>query len=165
LEIIEGNLGIHAEDIQEIFWEYLHWRSGEVERNYGVSFNVNTIMEEDLSKFLPPAGRLLLAYQKGFLVGIGCLKKLKDDTGEIKRMYVRPHHQRQGVGKVLLNRLLAESIEIGYSRLVLSSAKFMEAAHAMYRSYGFQKIKPYPDSEIPGKFQSNWIFMQKLLNS
>jgi hypothetical protein len=39
----------------------------------------------------------------------------------------------------------------------------MAAAHALYRSAGFREIEPYPGSEIPEAFQSNWIFMELLL--
>ena len=47
--------------------------------------------------------------------------------------------------------------------LFLDSARFMHAAHALYRSSGFQEIAPYPESEIPEEFRPNWIFMEKLL--
>ena len=35
-------------------------------------------------------GRLLLAKEDGVVGGIACLKKLREDTCEIKRMYVQP---------------------------------------------------------------------------
>jgi hypothetical protein len=39
----------------------------------------------------------------------------------------------------------------------------MKAAHALYRSAGFQKIEPYPESEIPPEFHQHWVFMEKQL--
>jgi hypothetical protein len=52
---------------------------------------------------------------------------------------------------------------IGYPRIRLDSARFMKAAHSLYRSAGFQEIDPYPESEIPAKFQEHWVFMEKSL--
>jgi hypothetical protein len=46
----------------------------------------------DLNKFMPPKGRLLLAYSDDILAGIACLKLLRPKIGEIKRMYVRPQN-------------------------------------------------------------------------
>ena len=152
--------------VRELFWEYLQWANDEVNDNFGVSFDIKTMLQEDmntLDKFLPPYGRLLLAEQDGRVVGLGCLKKLKDDIGEIKRMYVRSEYRRKGIGKALLENLLDEASDIGYTRVWLDSARFMKSAHALYRSNGFQEIEPYPESEIPAEFQSNWIFMEKEL--
>ena len=97
----------------------------------------------------------------GQIAGVGCLKKLKADIGEIKRMYVRPQHRRKGIGKLLLEHLLDAATEAGYSKVWLDSAKFMEKAHSLYRSAGFEEIEPYPESEIPKEFQPNWVFLEK----
>lgn len=152
--------------VRELFWEYLQWANGEVRNHFGVSFDIKTILDEDmdkLGKFLPPFGRLLLADQDGGAAGLGCLKKLKDEVGEIKRMYVRPEYRRKGIGKALLERLLVEAGAVGYSKVWLDSARFMRSAHALYRAHGFREIEPYPESEIPEEFQPNWIFMEKIL--
>jgi GNAT superfamily N-acetyltransferase len=93
-----------------------------VNNNFGVNFDIKSMLDEDmqkLDKFLPPTGRLLLAKQDQAAAGFGCLKKLKDDIGEIKRMYVRPKYRRMGIGKAILERLLVEAAEVGYSRVWL----------------------------------------------
>jgi len=152
--------------VRELFWEYLQWANEEVYNNFGISFDIKMMLVEDmkkLNKFLPPFGRLLLTEQDGGVAGLGCLKKLNDDIGEIKRMYVRSEYRRKGIGKALLEHLLEEAGEIGYSRVWLDSARFMRSAHALYRSSSFQEIEPYPESEIPAEFQPNWIFMEKVL--
>jgi GNAT superfamily N-acetyltransferase len=90
-----------------------------------------------------------------------CLKPLSADIGEIKRMYVRPEYRRQGFGKALMEQLLEEADRIGYRHLRLDSARFMESAHQLYRSYGFAEIDPYAGSEVPHEYQKHWIFMQR----
>jgi len=88
-------------------------------------------------------------------------KVLNPSTGEIKRMYMRPEYRRQGLYKALLERLLEEADRIGYEHLRLDSARFMVAAHQLYRSFGFVEIEPYEGSGIPPEYQKNWIFMQR----
>lgn len=78
-------------------------------------------------------------------------------------MYVRKEYRGSGIGRTLLGKLIEKAKEIGYPRIRLDSARFMHAAHSLYRSSGFYEIDPYPESEIPGEFQSNWVFMEKAL--
>jgi GNAT superfamily N-acetyltransferase len=86
-----------------------------------------------------------------------------DRTGEIKRMYVRPDFRGQGIGRALLEALLAEARPAGYRRVRLDSGPFMKAAHALYRRVGFHEIAPYPESEIPVAFHEQSVFMEKQL--
>jgi hypothetical protein len=65
IQIIIANKQEHAGPIRELFREYLQWANAKVEENFGVSFNIATMLEEDmnmLDKFMPPKGRLLLGY-------------------------------------------------------------------------------------------------------
>ena len=78
-------------------------------------------------------------------------------------MYVRPNYRGRGLGRRILEELLSEAREISYAEVRLDSARFMEAAHSLYRSAGFQEIDPYEESEIPPEFQEHWIFMEKSL--
>jgi GNAT superfamily N-acetyltransferase len=116
-----------------------------------------------LEKFYPPDGRLLLAELDDRIAGLTCMRKIKEDIGEIKRMYVRKEFRGQGIGKTLLHRLIEEAKEIGYPIIQLDNARFMEAAHSLYRSNGFYEIDPYPESEIPEAFQPHWIFIERKL--
>ena len=51
----------------------------------------------------------------------------------------------------------------GFDLIVLDSARFMKEAHSLCRSFGFQEIGPYSESEIPSEIQIHWIFMEKIL--
>ena len=164
IEIIRAQEHVHAPRIRELFWEYLQWANARINEEFGVNFDIATMLERDmveLAKFLPPSGRLLLARCNGQMAGIACLRKLGKDIGEIKRMYVRSAIRRRGVGRTLVRRLLDEAGAIGYQRIRLDSARFMKEAHALYRSFGFREIEPYEGSEIPKGFQVHWIFMER----
>jgi GNAT superfamily N-acetyltransferase len=152
--------------VRELFWEYLEWANERLNEEFGINLDIETMLEQGMAElqiFLPPHGRLLLATEGSKTAGIACMKKIREDVGEIKRMYVRPEYRGQGIGRVLLDALIAEAQQIGYPTLCLDSARFMKAAHSLYRSAGFQEIEPYPESEIPPEFQRHWVFMEKQL--
>ena len=54
--------------VRQLFWEYLEWANGRVNEEFGVDFDITSMLENDmdgLEKFLPPTGRLLLACRHG----------------------------------------------------------------------------------------------------
>jgi len=165
-QIIIANRAQHSESIRVLFWEYLQWANTKVEENFGVSFDIAPMLEEDmesLDKFMPPGGRLLLGYVDEQPMGIACLKALTESIGEVKRMYVRPPARKRGLGRALLDELLEQAGQIGYKRIRLDSARFMEDAHRLYGASRFREIEAYEGSEIPKEFQKNWIFMEREL--
>jgi ribosomal protein S18 acetylase RimI-like enzyme len=154
------------DSVRQLFWEYLQWANTKINEEFGFSFDIETMLEEDmqnLDKFYPPEGRLLLAETDHQVAGIACLRKIKKDLCEVKRMYVRDVFRGMGIGRMLLEKLIEAAQESGYPCVRLDSARFMYAAHSLYRSSGFQEINPYPESEIPEEFQPNWIFMERKL--
>jgi GNAT superfamily N-acetyltransferase len=163
VEVIVANKDVHATQVRELFWEYLQWANAKVNEEFGVNFDIEAMLEEDmqhLNKFMPPKGRLLLSYTEERPAGIACLKYLGPTIGEIKRMYVRPVYRGRGQGRLLITHLVREATQIGYERVRLDSARFMKEAHHLYQTMGFSEIEAYEGSEIPTEFQENWIFME-----
>lgn len=78
-------------------------------------------------------------------------------------MHVRPAFRGDGIGRALVDGLLAEACQMGYPRVRLDGARFMHAAYTLYRSIGFEEIAAYAGSEIPQEFRAHWIFMEKAL--
>lgn len=166
MKIFQADTNEPQDHVRALFWEYLQWANAMVGREFGITFDIATMLEHDmgnLDKFSPPSGRLLLAVCEGEVAGMGCMRKLGHDTGEIKRMYVRPAFRGKGVGRALVETLLSEAAEVGYRRVRLDSARFMAAVHALYRASGFEEIAAYDGSEVPQAFQVHWIFMEKSL--
>ena len=57
--------------------------------NVDIVFGVDFTMK-NLDKFSEPDGTLLLAAVDGEIAGTISLRKIREDAGEIKRMYVKP---------------------------------------------------------------------------
>ena len=86
---------------------------------------------QQISKFQPPYGQLIIATYQGKICGLGSLKCINSEIGEIKRMFVDPTFRRIGAGRAILEGLLIESKKTGYKKVRLDSPKFMEAAHSL----------------------------------
>ena len=77
----------------------------------------------------------------------GCiaLKQLDEKHGEIKSMRTVSAHLRRGIAAALLEHLVAEARRRSYERLSLEtgSGAGFEAAHALYRKFGFEYCGPF----------------------
>ena len=164
VEIWDAQFPKDIDSIRQLWTAYLTWGNYKMQIHYGSHpHNPEETVQYDLeliAKFLPPNGRLMLAFIDGKACGIGCLKSINDEIGEIKRMYVDPSFRNIGAGRAILQSLLTAAKETGYTKVRLDSPKFMEAAHSLYRSIGFADIPVYDEVEIPEKFRQYLLFME-----
>jgi len=164
IETRDAQLPIDLNSIKQLWTDYLTWGNDNMQLHYGAHpHNPEEQVAEDLKmidKFLPPNGRLILAFSDGIPCGIGCLKSINNEIGEIKRMYVDPSFRKIGAGRAILHSLLNAAKEAGYKKVRLDSPKFMHAAHSLYRSFGFTEIAVYEEVEIPESFRQYLLFME-----
>lgn len=92
-----------------------------------------------------PAITLWAARDNGELAGVGALKELEPDHGEVKSMRTAPRALGRGVGRAVLHHILAEARARGYKRLSLETGgtKPFEAAISLYQSEGFTRCGPF----------------------
>jgi putative acetyltransferase len=93
----------------------------------------------DLSGLKVPEVTVWSAWDGEALLGIGALKTLDERSGEVKSMRTHPDHLGRGVGKALLEHIIAEAQARGMRRLSLETGDgpAFEAALALYRRRGF----------------------------
>lgn len=110
-------------------------------------------------KYAMPDGRLYLAYSDDKLAGCIALRKLEDETCEMKRLFVRDGFRGAKVGVSLIEKLIADAKEIGYSKMRLDTyPPKMGKAVTLYESHGFVPIPPYYDNP-----HSDVLFMELAL--
>jgi N-acetylglutamate synthase-like GNAT family acetyltransferase len=101
---------------------------------------------------------VFLATHEGGLAGCGALKHLSNEVAELSRLYVRPAYRGSGIGKSILEVILARARARGYKNVCLETAIFMTDAHALYRSLGFQATEPF--RQVPEGLKSAELFME-----
>jgi putative acetyltransferase len=105
----------------------------------------------DVGDLLDPRVTLFGARQDGVLVGIGGIKELDPEHGEVKSMHTVAEARGRGIGRALVEHLLAIATERGYRRVSLETGSQAEFAPArqLYASCGFTRCGPfaaYPDA-------------------
>jgi len=157
----------HLDEIRIIMNEYLSFIAKELIRppwnyNLNVEDAVNFTMN-NLDKFAEPDGRLLLVEVDSEIAGTISLRKIREDAGEIKRMYVKPEFRGKKLGNLLIEEVIEISQRNEFSKLYLDTAHFMSSAVSLYKKYGFKETTFYPESVIPKELLNTIIFMMKEL--
>lgn len=95
------------------------------------------------------------------LLGCGALRRLDADHAELKSMRTAYAHQRKGVGRAMLEHLLAEAQESGVARISLEtgSPDAFAPARSLYRDMGFDECGPFA-GYVPDAYS---VFMTKSL--
>jgi putative acetyltransferase len=133
-------------------------RARELFEEYAAGLGINLCFqnfERELAElpgeYVPPTGRLFLAFDGDQVSGCVALRGLAEDACEIKRLYVRPDFRGKGLGRELTQAAIDAAREIGYQRVRLDTLPGkMERAIAIYRSLGFREIEAYYHNPVPG---------------
>ena len=138
------------QEIGQMFTEYTVYL---VEENPSVKAYLQIQdYEKELShlgeKYGPPYGRLYLACLGDRPAGCIGLRKLDAQTGEMKRLYVRPEFRGHRIGGQLIEKVIGDARDIGYTALLLDTLPFLQNAISLYRQYGFYEIPRYNDSPL-----------------
>lgn len=85
------------------------------------------------------------AWDGPVLAGCGALRELSSDHGEIKSMRAAPAYRDRGVGRAILDHLLAQANARGYDRMSLETGRgdaFLPAQR-LYLANGFVECGPF----------------------
>ena len=85
------------------------------------------------------------AYLFGKIAACAALKQIDSEHGEVKSMRTKLEFRGQGLGKRMLNHVVAEARSRGYRRLSLEtgSMDFFAPARKLYCDYGFTECEPF----------------------
>jgi len=97
----------------------------------------------DVEALAAPEVRFFLAYLDHQTAGCAALRRLDAQSGEVKRMYVRPEFRGREYGKLLIDHLAAHAKSHGITLLRLETGIHQLAAIRLYEQYGFRQIPPF----------------------
>jgi N-acetylglutamate synthase-like GNAT family acetyltransferase len=128
-----------------------------------ISYSENDLKEEDLEQInklllqlsatanpvdwkrisdVMQKGYVFTARDEGKLIGMSLLiplTKFMAFFGNVEDVVVSEDYRGQGIGKKLMENLIAKAKELGMQHLFLTSNKNREAARAIYAAYGFEE--------------------------
>ncbi len=73
--------------------------------------------------------------QSGGVVACGALEIFTEDLGEVRSLVVRPEHEGRGLGRLLVERIIAEAQAIGLRRLMA-----LTYVPSFFHKLGFQTV-------------------------
>jgi ribosomal protein S18 acetylase RimI-like enzyme len=154
IEIVQAETSEQIEQVRKLFREYEAW--------LGLDLCFQGFEAELANlpgKYAAPDGRLFLAYVDKNIAGCIALRKLEEDVCEMKRLYVREAFRGFGLGKILIEKLIAEARVAGYKKMRLDTLPDkMAKAVKLYESHGFYQIAPYYHNPYGETY-----FMEKVL--
>jgi GNAT superfamily N-acetyltransferase len=144
VEIVDGHGEEHVPAVRALFEEY----AASLDVDLGFQ-DFERELAELPGDYAPPAGRLLLALDPE---PVGCvgLRPLSTGVCEMKRLFVRESHRGTGLGRRLVEAVIAAGREAGYERMRLDTLPTMTAARELYRTLGFAEIQAYRANPVHG---------------
>jgi len=75
---------------------------------------------------------------EGSAAGCVALRRFDAQRAEAKRLYVRPSFRGRGIGRALMDWIVAEARASGYCEIVGDSLPVMQTALDLYNKMGFE---------------------------
>jgi GNAT superfamily N-acetyltransferase len=75
------------------------------------------------------------------IIGTFGIESRGDDSTELRRMYLDRNYRGQGIAQRMLDRAEQRARDLGFSRMILSTAEVQAAAMAFYRNSGYRLVK------------------------
>lgn len=93
------------------------------------------------AELMAPHTTYLVAFENDQIVGYAGLSKVaSSDSSDIQTIAVASSHRRTGIGRELMNRLIAKASSLGAATLWLEVREDRPAPRALYESLGFEAV-------------------------
>ena len=99
----------------------------------------------DVDGLRNPAVTFFSFRRDGVLLAVGALQRLDSDHAEVKSMHTVEAARHQGIGRRMLEHLIAVAREAGYKRISLETGSMaaFAPARALYANAGFELCGPF----------------------
>jgi putative acetyltransferase len=85
---------------------------------------------------------LVLEEEDNSIIGAYGLYPMKDQTCELRKMYLQKAYRGKRLGKRLMEDALVRARQLGFRKMVLETASVLKEAIALYKHYGFTEYQP-----------------------
>jgi putative acetyltransferase len=116
-------------------------------------------LDDVATVFVPPNGIALIAMIGNDPVGCVLAHPIEPGIAEMKQLFVLPTARGRGLGRVLIETLIARMSSWGHPTIRLDTAVFLKDAISLYRKMGFVEIEPY--TPLPSGTDKTALFMER----
>jgi len=151
IQVITADNATHFNAAKKLFITYQQW--------LGEDLCFQSFEEELLSissMYAPPFGALLLAMHNDTCIGCVALRSKYEGVCEMKRLYVIEKYKQQGIGRLLVQKIIEKAIESGYHKMILDTLDRLVPALQLYKSLGFTETTAYYANPLKGV-----VYMEK----
>jgi putative acetyltransferase len=135
MDIVEG--GLDDPRVVELLHTHLTRARAETARGSAHALDLSGLRSSEVAFWSAWEGEAVL--------GIGALKRLSANHGEVKSMHTAEAARGRGVGSAMLRHIVAAARARGMSRLSLETGSwaYFAPARAMYARHGFVECGPF----------------------
>lgn len=138
INYIRANTDEEYEYAALLFKEYAAWLNIDLGfQHFDKELNEIKIM------YAKPDGGIILCKTMNEYTGCVGIRKINSNTAELKRMFIKPAWQKQGIGKILLQKAVQLARGLNYKTIRLDTLNYMTPAIKLYKDSGFYEIPPY----------------------
>ena len=125
-------------DVRQLLDRHLAFALASSPREHAHALGIDRLLQPDITFYTARDA-------DGDLLGIGALRELDAEHGEVKSMHTVEHARRAGVGGAVLQRITDEARHRGYRRLSLETGTgaVFAPAQSLYARAGFTVCEPF----------------------
>ncbi len=151
MNIVDGKN--YLTEVRELIMEYSKWLGRDL------SFqNIDSELKNPALKYSAPEGEILVAVDKGEVLGMVAYHRHNDIRCEMKRLYVKAKARGLHLGDLLVSAIIEHAKAAGFKEMVLDTIEPLKAAISLYKKHGFEECDAYYDNPMP-----DVIYMKKIL--
>lgn len=119
---------------------------GELDERFPEGFDIELALRASASDLIPPSGVFYGLSVATIWSGCGAVRRLDDETWEVKSMWIAPKIRGLGAGRMLLETLEAFAGSHGGRSIRLDTSRHLPEAIALYLRAGYTECAPYNDN-------------------
>ncbi len=131
------------EDVRALLERHRTFATGQVPPEDAHALDLNGLLDPSVTFF---SFRL----ENAELLAVGALKELDREHAEVKSMHTAKSARRCGVGRAMIEHLIAVARQRGYRRVSLETGSMaaFSPARSLYASAGFTVCEPFGDYRV-----------------
>ena len=130
-------------------------------RYFGLEASDVEVLADPQKTILDRGGKIFFAVTHGRAIGCCALRRLSESEYEVAKMGVSSGWQGAGIGRKLLEAVIAAGHKMGASRLCLETNHILTPAIRLYESVGFRHVPL--ERIVPSDYARADVYMEMFL--